>query len=149
MSVAINFNRPLEILLVEDSPTDAQLTREALAACDTKINVHHVSDGIAAMEFLERVAPYQDAPRPDLIFLDLKMPRKDGCEVLQEVKRSEDLKMIPVIVLTTSVAEADITRAFSHAANSYVAKPLDFGQFVEVIKIIEQFWFKVASLPSH
>ncbi|MDH3718081.1 MAG: response regulator [Planctomycetota bacterium] len=149
MSVAAEFDRPVEILLAEDSPTDAQLTKEALATCETEHRVHVVTDGAGAIAFLLREPPYSDAPRPDLVLLDLKMPRKDGCEVLEKLKTHDDLKAIPVIVLTTSIAETDVRGAYAHHANSYVVKPLDFGQFVQVMKVVEQFWFKIATLPSH
>ncbi|NIP85696.1 MAG: response regulator [Planctomycetales bacterium] len=147
-SIANRLDRPLEILLAEDSPTDAELTREALATCDAPHRVHLVADGVAALDFLLRKPPYGEAPRPDLIFLDLKMPRKDGHDVLAELKAHDDLKTIPVIVLTTSVAEPDVRQAYRHHANTYVTKPLDFGQFVETMQRIAEYWFQIATLPS-
>ncbi|HEX9996634.1 MAG TPA: response regulator [Abditibacterium sp.] len=139
--------RPVDILLVEDSPTDVLLAKEALGQAQVINNLHVVSDGIEAMQYLRRQAPFDDAVRPDLVLLDLNLPRKDGREVLAEIKADIDLRTIPVVVLTTSKAEEDISRAYGLHANCYVAKPVDFERFSEVVRAIENFWFTVVSLP--
>jgi two-component system response regulator len=138
---------PIDILLVEDSPTDALLTRQALADAKMINRLHVVEDGVKAVAFLRRQAPYTDAPRPHLILLDLNMPRKDGREVLAEIKADEDLKVIPVVVLTTSNAEADVLRSYKLHANCYVTKPVDFASFAEAVAGIENFWFALVTLP--
>jgi CheY-like chemotaxis protein len=140
--------RVIEILLVEDSPSDAELTLEALQMAKLRNRVSVVEDGVQAMEFLRRQGPYADAPRPDLILLDLELPRKDGREVLAEIKADENLKSIPVAVLTASRGELDVTRAYLLDANCYIIKPVDVGQFVEVVRAIEAFWIMVVTLPS-
>ncbi len=140
--------RPIEILLVEDSPSDTELTVEALAAAKVSNRLSTVEDGVQAMEFLRREGGYVQAPRPDLILLDLNLPRKDGREVLAEIKADERLKAIPVVVLTTSQAERDVLRAYALNANCYITKPVDFKQFLEVIKAIEDFWLTVVKLPA-
>lgn len=139
---------PVDILLVEDSPSDQLLAREALAEAGIASRLHIVSDGIEAMDFLRRQGRHHDAPRPDLILLDLNLPRKDGREVLSEIKSSEDLKRIPVVVLTTSESEQDVKRAYTLHANCYVAKPVDFEAFKRVIRSIGEFWFRTVRLPS-
>jgi CheY-like chemotaxis protein len=139
--------RPIEILLVEDNPSDAALTIEALAEAKIANRLSRVEDGVEAMQFLYRQGPYVGATRPDLIMLDLNLPRKDGREVLKELKQDADLKTIPVVVLTTSNAERDVLRSYELHANCYVTKPVDFQQFLGVIKSIEQFWFTVVTLP--
>ena len=141
-------NRPVEILLVEDSPSDTELTIEALQAGDIPCNLSHVEDGVEAMEFLKRENSYAEAPRPDLILLDLNLPRKDGREVLAELKSDPDLRTIPVVVLTTSKDDRDISQAYQLQANCYIAKPVDFEQFVSVLRAIEHFWLEVAALPT-
>lgn len=141
-------NRPVEILLVEDSPSDTDLTIEALQAGDIPCNLSHVEDGVEAMEFLNRKNSYAGAPRPDLILLDLNLPRKDGREVLAELKSDPDLRTIPVVVLTTSKDDRDISQAYRLQANCYIAKPVDFEQFVSVLRAIEHFWLEVAALPT-
>jgi two-component system, chemotaxis family, response regulator Rcp1 len=141
-------SRPVEILLVEDSPSDTDLTIEALQAGDIPSNLSHVEDGVEAMEFLGRKNSYAAAPRPDLILLDLNLPRKDGREVLSELKSDPELRTIPVVVLTTSKDDRDISRAYQLQANCYITKPVDFKQFVNVLRAIEHFWLEVASLPS-
>jgi chemotaxis family two-component system response regulator Rcp1 len=141
-------HRPIEILMVEDSPSDAQLTIEALRAAKIANHLTHVEDGVDAMEFLRRQGPYANAPRPDLILLDLNLPRKDGREVLAELKENPDLKMIPVVVLTTSRSEHDVLRSYELHANCYITKPVDFTQFMEVVKSIEHFWLTVVTLPK-
>ena len=139
--------KPIEILLAEDSPTDALLTRRALAGGKLLNRLHVVEDGVKAIAFLRREAPYADAPRPHLILLDLNMPRKDGSEVLAEIKADEDLKVIPVVVLTTSNAEADVLRIYRLHANCYITKPVDFDSFAAAIATLEHFWFAVVTLP--
>ena len=139
--------RPIEILLVEDSPSDTDLTVEALAAAKVVNRLSVVEDGVLAMEFLHRQGVYADAPRPDLILLDLNLPRKDGREVLADIKADPALQKIPVVILTTSQAEQDIQNAYSLHANCYIAKPVDFGQFMKVIKAIESFWLTIVKLP--
>ena len=141
-------NRPVEILLVEDSPSDTDLTIEALQAGDIPCNLSHVEDGVEAIEFLNRKNSYAGAPRPDLILLDLNLPRKDGREVLAELKLDPDLRTIPVVVLTTSKDDRDISQAYQLQANCYIAKPVDFEQFVSVLRAIEHFWLEVAALPT-
>ncbi len=139
--------RPIEILLVEDSPSDTDLTLEALKDFKVRNHVSVVEDGVQAMQFLRRQEPYAQAPRPDLIMLDLNLPRKDGREVLAEIKADQALRAIPVVVLTTSRAEQDILRAYQLNANCYITKPVDFNQFLEVVRSIEAFWLFVVTLP--
>jgi CheY-like chemotaxis protein len=143
-----NSVRLSEILLVEDSPTDSLLTREALEFSKVCNNLHIVTDGVEAMAFLRNQGQYVDVPRPDLILLDLNLPRKDGREVLEEIKSDEVLKTIPVVILTTSVDEADVLRAYGLHANCYIVKPVDFTKFAEVIKSAGHFWFAVVTLPE-
>ncbi len=140
--------KPIDILLVEDSPTDVLLAQEALEQAKMLNTLHVVSDGVEAMEFLRREAPFEEAVRPDLILLDLNLPRKDGREVLAEVKADPQLMRIPVVVLTTSQAEEDIAKAYGLHANCYISKPVDFERFSEVVRAIESFWFTVVSLPN-
>lgn len=135
----------LEVLLVEDSPGDVRLTREAFKDAKVLINLHVASDGAEAMAFLQRRAPYANAPRPDLILLDLNLPKKDGREVLEEVKESPKLKTIPVVILTTSAS--DILRSYRLHANCYITKPVDLTGFLAVIKSIDSFWLSVVKLP--
>jgi CheY-like chemotaxis protein len=139
--------RPIEILLVEDSPSDAEFTVEALKEAKVRNHLSLVEDGVQAMEFLRRQGQYTKAPRPDLIMLDLNLPRKDGREVLAELKADANLKMIPVVVLTTSRAEEDVLRAYQLHANCYITKPVDFQQFLSVVRSIESFWLFVVTLP--
>jgi CheY-like chemotaxis protein len=139
--------RPIEILLVEDSPSDTDLTLEALKDFKVRNHVSVVEDGVLALQFLRRQGPYAEAPRPDLIMLDLNLPRKDGREVLAEIKADEGLKTIPIVVLTTSRADQDILRAYQLNANCYITKPVDFNQFLEVVRSIESFWLFVVTLP--
>ncbi len=138
----------VEILLVEDNPGDADLARETLTTSKMKNNLHVVSDGEKAMEFLRKQGPYASAPRPDIILLDLNLPRKDGREVLAEIKQDEDLKRIPVVILTSSSAEEDILKSYNLHANCYVTKPLDFAQFTKVVHSIEDFWLTIVKLPK-
>lgn len=141
-------SKPIEILLVEDSPSDTDLTIEAFQGGGIPSNLSHVEDGVEAMEFLGRKNAYINAPRPDLILLDLNLPRKDGREVLLELKSDPNLCTIPVVVLTTSKDDKDIAQAYQLKANCYIAKPVDFEQFVNAVRAIEHFWLKVATLPQ-
>ena len=134
--------------MVEDSPTDVLMAQEALDQAKMIVNLHVVEDGVEAMAFLRGEGRYEDAPRPDLILLDLNLPRKDGREVLAEVKADDRLKVIPVVVLTTSKAEEDIIRSYGLHANCYITKPVGFVQFAEVVKSLESFWFTIATLPD-
>ena len=140
--------RPIEILLVEDNSGDARLAMEALQEAKVHNNLSWVSDGVEAMTFLRREAQHAEAPRPDVILLDLNLPRKDGREVLAEIKTHDSLKRIPVVVLTTSQAEEDILKAYHLNANCYIAKPVDLEQFMKVIKTIKDFWLTIVKLPS-
>ena len=139
--------RPINMLLVEDSPTDQLMTREALEHAKVLLNLHVVEDGVQTMEFLRKTGKFASAPRPDLILLDLNLPKKDGREVLAEIKSDPQLKKIPVLILTTSKANADITHAYGAHANCFITKPVGFANFNEVMRSIEKFWFTVASLP--
>ena len=139
---------PIEILLVEDSPGDVRLTREAFKDAKVHINLHVASDGAEAMDFLSRKGEHANAPRPDLILLDLNLPKKDGREVLEEIKQSPTLKSIPVVVLTTSASDADILRSYKLHANCYITKPVGLDGFLEVVKSIDNFWLTVVKLPS-
>jgi CheY-like chemotaxis protein len=139
--------RPIEILLVEDNAGDVRLAREGLRECKLLNNLHVADDGVKALAFLRRQGEHAKAPRPDLIMLDLNLPRKDGREVLKEIKEDDDLKRIPVVILTTSKAEEDIVKSYSLHANCYVTKPLAIEQFITVVKAIESFWFTIVKLP--
>ncbi|HEY0016178.1 MAG TPA: response regulator [Longimicrobium sp.] len=140
--------QPIEVLLVEDNPGDVRLTREALR--DGKVHNHLsvVPDGVEALAFLRRQGKYADAPRPDLILLDLNLPKKDGREVLQDIKADPALQRIPVVVLTSSEAERDIAQAYALHANCYITKPVDLDQFITVVRSIEDFWFTIVKLPA-
>ena len=138
---------PVNILLVEDNPADVRLTREALSDARIRLSLADVEDGVEALDYLFRRGSYWNAARPDLVLLDLNLPRKDGCEVLAEIKNHPDLKSIPVVILTTSQAEQDVVRSYNLHANAYVTKPVDFAQFVEVVRSIEGFWLTVVKLP--
>jgi CheY-like chemotaxis protein len=140
--------RLIEILLVEDEPGDVRLTVEALRDARVRNRIHTVEDGVEALDFLHRRPPYADAPRPDLILLDLNLPRKDGREVLAEIKADPALRTIPVVVLTTSRARDDVLRSYDLHANCFISKPMDFNEFSTVVKSIEDFWLTVARLPS-
>jgi CheY-like chemotaxis protein len=140
--------RPIEILLVEDSPGDVTLTIEALRDAKVANNLHVARDGEEALRFLRREGAYADRPRPDLVLLDLNMPRKDGREVLAEMKADPVFKRIPVVVLTTSQSEDDVAAAYNLAANCYVAKPVDLDQFLGVVRAIDDFWLSLVKLPS-
>jgi CheY-like chemotaxis protein len=146
-TLSAQLGRPVEILLVEDSPSDADLTMETLAGGKVANHVSVAEDGVEAIAFLRREGDYSHSPRPDLILLDLNLPRKDGREVLAEIKQDEKLKDIPVVVLTSSRAEQDMLHAYSYHANCYITKPVDFEQFLDVVKAIEGFWLTVVKLP--
>ena len=147
--MSLNMNSlPIEVLLVEDNPGDVRLTKEVLKEARVYINMNVVYDGEEALKFLHRREKYSDAPRPDLILLDLNLPRKNGREVLEEIKSDISLRLIPVIILTTSQAEADILRSYELNVNCYVTKPVQLNEFIEVIKTIEDFWLTVVKLPS-
>lgn len=141
--------RAVEILLVEDNPGDARLTIEAMRAAKLRNRMHVVEDGVEAMQFLRRLGPFGAVPRPDLVLLDLNLPKMDGREVLAELKADPDLKRIPVVVLTTSESEEDVLRAYNLHANCYVTKPVDFDQFMSVVRQIDSFWIKVVTLPRN
>lgn len=140
--------RPIEILMVEDNPGDVRLTQEALKSNKIKNNLHVCQDGQEALAFLNRRNGYEEAPRPDLILLDLNLPKVDGRQVLEETKEDPALRRIPVVVLTSSEADEDILRSYDLHANSYITKPVDFEQFIKVVKTIEDFWLTVVKLPS-
>ncbi len=140
--------RPAEVLLVEDNPGDVRLTEEALREGKVRNRLSVVADGVQALEFLRRERGYAQAPRPDLILLDLNLPKKDGREVLAEVKQDERLRKIPVVVLTTSKAEEDVLKSYRLHANCYITKPVDFGQFIRVVRSIEDFWLCIVKLPA-
>jgi two-component system, chemotaxis family, response regulator Rcp1 len=139
--------RVIEILLVEDNPGDARLSQEALREGKLRNNVYHVKDGVEALAFLKREGAFHQAPTPDLILLDLNMPRKDGREVLAEIKQDPRLKLIPVVVLTTSEAEMDIVKSYELHANCYITKPVDLDKFIEIVQTIENFWLSIVTLP--
>lgn len=138
---------PIQILLVEDNPGDVRLTVEALKDAKVYNKLHVVEDGVLALEFLHQRGAYQDAPRPDLVLLDLNLPRKNGREVLADIKTDDRLKTIPVVILTTSQAEEDVLKAYSLHANCYITKPVDFIQFTNIVRTIEEFWLTIVLLP--
>ena len=139
----------VDVLLVEDDPGDVVLIKEAFEFNKVHNALHIVSDGVEALDFLYRRNEHESAPRPDLVLLDLNLPRKDGREVLEEVKADKDLRTIPIVVLTTSEAEEDILRSYDLHANAYVTKPVDFDRFIEVVRLIDDFFVTVVKLPSH
>jgi chemotaxis family two-component system response regulator Rcp1 len=143
-----NGGKPIEILLVEDNEGDARLVKEAMRDSKIKNTIHHVLDGVEAMSFLRKENKYANAPRPDLILLDLNLPRKDGREVLAEFKKDEDLRQIPVVILTVSNKEDDIFSSYDLYANCYITKPIDLSQFLKVVRSIEDFWFTIVKLPK-
>lgn len=138
---------PVEILLVEDNPGDHRLTKEALHEGKVYNNLHWVKDGVEALEFLKQRGKYAAAPRPDIILLDLNLPKKDGREVLSEIKGDRELRAIPVVILTTSKAEEDVLKSYDLHANCYVTKPVDLEKFIVVIQSIDRFWLSVVTLP--
>ncbi|MBK8782665.1 MAG: response regulator [Anaerolineales bacterium] len=142
-----SLKKPIEILLVEDSPADILITREAFVEAKLLNTLHAVEDGVQALEFLRRQGSYASAPRPDLILLDLNLPRKNGREVLAEIKGDPELRSIPIIILTTSSADEDIVKAYDLHANCYVVKPVGFDNFFKAVQSIQNFWFKVVVLP--
>lgn len=137
----------IEILLVDDNPGDVRLTKEALKEAKVNNTIHIAWDGVEAMEFLRHEGKYKDVPRPDLILLDLNMPRKNGLEVLSEIKGDKDLKKIPVVILTVSKNEEDIIKSYDSHANCFIAKPVDLNQFLKVIRSIQEFWLTIVKLP--
>jgi chemotaxis family two-component system response regulator Rcp1 len=138
---------PVEILLVEDNPGDYRLTQEALKEGKVYNNLYWARDGVEALEFLKQVGKFADAPRPDIILLDLNLPKKDGRQVLEEIKRDSSLRAIPVVILTTSKAEEDVLRSYDLHANCYVTKPVDLDKFIVVVQSIDRFWLTVVTLP--
>ena len=147
MSKSIQEGAPVDILLVEDNPGDVRLTQEALREGKIRNRLMVARDGVEALAMLRREGPHTNAPRPDLILLDLNLPRKDGREVLADIKVDENLRRIPVVVLTTSKAEEDILKTYDLHANCYITKPVDLEQFIDVIKSIDDFWLTVVRLP--
>lgn len=137
----------VNILLVEDNPADARLIEEVFKDTNVNNRIHVAKDGVEAMDFLNKENEYSNAPKPDIILLDLNLPRKDGREVLREIKSDEDLKSIPIVILTTSSAKEDVIKTYRNHANCYITKPVDFDQFLKVINAIEDFWLKVVRLP--
>jgi chemotaxis family two-component system response regulator Rcp1 len=140
-------SRPIEILLVEDNAGDVRLVKEALEENKFLNNLHMARDGVEAMKFLHKEGEYANAVRPDLILLDLNLPKKDGREVLAEVKVDEDLKRIPVVIMTISKAEEDILKTYNLHANCYITKPIDLDQFIKVVRSVESFWLTIVKLP--
>ncbi len=140
--------KPVELLLVEDNPADVRLTQEVFESCKITNHMSVVTDGEEALAFLRKEGAYADGPRPDVVLLDLNLPKKDGREVLSEIKSDPELKIIPVIVLTTSDADQDVWKAYDAGVNSYIKKPVDLEQFIEVCRCIENFWLTIAKLPS-
>jgi two-component system, chemotaxis family, response regulator Rcp1 len=147
MSFMLERSRPVEILLVEDNPGDARLTQEALREGKIRNNLSHVKDGVEALAFLRREKGFEGAPAPDIVLLDLNLPKKDGRQVLSEMKHDDALKSIPVVVLTTSEAEQDILRSYELHANCYISKPVDLEKFIAIVRAIEDFWLAVVKLP--
>jgi len=140
--------RPIDILLVEDNPGDVRLTREAFKLNKINNNLHVVTDGVEALDFLFQNGAYRDAPHPDLILLDLNLPKKTGHEVLEEIKQDNKLRRLPVIILTTSQAEEDVLKTYNLHANCYINKPVDFDQFMKSIRLIGEFWLTIVQLPA-
>ena len=139
---------PVEILLAEDNPNDVEMTRRAFEKGKFLNNLHVVNDGVEAMAFLRQEGEYEGAPRPDIVLLDLEMPRKDGKEVLEDIETDETLSTIPVVVLTSSEAERDIVESYKHNANAYLTKPVGYKEFQDIVRQIESFWFEVVKLPQ-
>lgn len=143
-----SLGRPANFLLVEDNPGDVRLTQEALKSHKVQNNLHVVTDGEEAMAFLRKQGKYKDAPRPDIILLDLNLPKKDGREVLAEIKSDQNLKAIPVVIISSSEAEQDIIKSYDLNANCYVTKPVNFDQFIKVVQSINDFWLTIVKLPG-
>lgn len=144
----ISRSRPIDILLVEDNPGDVRLTREALKEGKVLNNLSVAGDGVEALAFLKHEGPYATSAHPDIILLDLNLPRMDGRELLAKIKTDPDLRRIPVVILTTSKAEEDIVKTYDLHANCYITKPVDLDQFIAVVKSVEEFWFTIVKLPS-
>ncbi len=144
----LNHGKPIDILLVEDNPGDVRLAQEVFKEAKVKNDLHVVYDGVEAMAFLRREGRYNDAPRPDLILLDLNLPKKTGHEVLLEIKSDDNLKRIPVVILTVSKDEEDIIKSYNLHANCFITKPVDLNQFLNVVKAIEDFWLTIVKLPN-
>ncbi|MFZ3321385.1 MAG: response regulator [Usitatibacter sp.] len=144
---SVDESPPVEILLVEDNPGDHRLTKEALHEGKVYNNLHWVQDGVEALDFLKRRGKHEKAPRPDIILLDLNLPKKDGRQVLSEIKQDQSLRAIPVVILTTSAAEEDVLRSYDLHANCYVTKPVDLEKFIVVVQSIDRFWLSVVTLP--
>jgi chemotaxis family two-component system response regulator Rcp1 len=140
--------RSIEILMVEDNPGDVRLAQETLKDSKVCNTLHVAEDGVEALDFLHQRGRYAEAPRPDLILLDLNLPKKNGREVLEEIKQDPFLKTIPVVILTTSKAEEDVLRAYRLHANCYITKPVDLSQFIKIVRTIEEFWLTIATLPQ-
>ena len=143
-----SLGRPANFLLVEDNPGDVRLTQEALKSHKVQNNLHVVTDGEEAMAFLRKQGKYKDVPRPDIILLDLNLPKKDGREVLAEIKSDQNLKTIPVVIISSSEAEQDIIKSYDLNANCYVTKPVNFDQFIKVVQSINEFWLTIVKLPG-
>jgi CheY-like chemotaxis protein len=143
-----NMGKPIDILLVEDNPGDVRLTQEALKDAKVRNDLHVVRDGVEAMAFLRKQGVYKDVPRPDIILLDLNLPKKSGHEVLSEIKSDDSLKCIPVVMLTVSKDEEDIVKSYNLHANCFISKPVDLDQFLIVVKSIEDFWLTIVKLPN-
>lgn len=141
--------KPVEILLVEDNPADARLVVEVFKDFKLDNRLHIVEDGVEAFDFLHKQGKYGDVPQPDVIILDLNLPRKDGRKVLEEIKKEDKLKYIPIVILTTSSNKSDVIQTYKHHANCFITKPVDFEQFMDVIRSIENFWLTVARLPCN
>lgn len=142
------YGKPVEILLVEDNPADVRLMKEGLKDAKMRNNLHVVEDGVNAMAYLRREGNYSNAVSPDIVLLDLNLPKKSGIEVLQEIKGDENLKKIPVVILTTSKSEEDIVKSYNLHANCYITKPVDLDQFMKVVKTTEDFWLTIVKLPT-
>ena len=143
-----DMSRPIELLLVEDNPGDIRLAKEMFKEANLKLNLTVAEDGVQAMDYLKRVCSDPRMPKPELIILDLNLPRKDGREVLTEIKSSEELKRIPVIIMTSSTSAEDVNKAYGEHANCYIAKPVDLDEFARIVRTLEEFWFKTVILPS-
>lgn len=146
--MAPRLDRQIEILMVEDNPGDARLTLEAFKEGNVKTKVHVARDGVEALDFVRRVGAFSDAPRPDLILLDLNLPRKNGRDVLAEIKAEFDLRTIPVVILTTSEAKEDIDACYALCASCYVTKPVNFDEFMALIRLVDAFWLNAVTLPT-
>jgi CheY-like chemotaxis protein len=142
-------HQPIEILLIEDNPADVRLTKEAFKEARVRNNIHVVQDGDSALAFVQQKAPYQDAPRPDLILLDLNLPKKDGREVLAEIKADPKIQLIPVVILTTSDDEEDVLRSYNLNANAYLVKPIDVMRFIKMVQSLSDFWLAFVKLPPN